>query len=65
VLRELFQYLLLVGAFLLTSLLLTCLITFRPLFLAIARRTAWRYAKHIALAGATDAMVALKRPADN
>jgi hypothetical protein len=60
VLWELFQFLLLVGAFLVMSLVLTCLVTLPPLIIAMARRTAWRYAKHMALAGATDAMVALK-----
>jgi hypothetical protein len=49
VLWQLFQYLLLVGAFTATALLLTCMITLPPLLWAIARRTAWRYAKHIAL----------------
>ena len=30
-------------------LVLTCIVTLPPLFWAIARRTAWRYAKHVAL----------------
>jgi hypothetical protein len=49
VLWQLFQYLLLVGAFTAIALLLTCMVTLPPLLWAIARRTAWRYAKHIAL----------------
>src|SRR5688572_24616350 len=49
VLWQLFQYLLLVGAFTAIALLLTCMVTLPPLLWAIARRTAWRYAKHVAL----------------
>jgi hypothetical protein len=48
VLLQLFQYLLLVGALVGAALLLTCIVTLPPLLLAVGRRMAWRYAKHVA-----------------
>jgi hypothetical protein len=47
VLLQLFQFLLLVGALVAAALLVTCIITLPPLLLAVGRRMAWRYAKHV------------------